>query len=427
MNHRTMLLLSFALAVPAVRAEEKAERKEVARSAGEAGVLLRRAPDSKEWQPVPEKGALQSGDLVLGIDVGAALVSNNGAVRLNFRGDFDRTSPFPILETAVIPNAATDVDLDVTFDRGRIDLVNTREKGPARVRLHVRHKSCEIVLPQPGDRAAIEIYGRWPRGVPFKKDPKPGEGPALAIVGLAVKGEIELKGKEHHLTLKAPPGLALIEGDGLEEFDPKPEYLDKLPAWAVEGAPETERGKLVRALLGRFRKQVLAKGVGEALDAMMQSDNPLERRGAVILMGATDDLPRLAHALLSAKHIDVWDDAVLTMRHWIGRAPGQDQKLYNWLVTERMYKPNQAESLLQLLHSFSDDEVAKPELYEVLINYLASERPGLRGLAYWHLVRLAPAGKKIAYNPLGPKEERDKGVEEWRKLIPPGKLPPEDK
>ena len=48
-------------------------------------------------------------------------------------------------------------------------------------------------------------------------------------------------------------------------------------------------------------------------------------------------------------------------------------------------------------------------------------------LAYWHLVRLAPAGKDIPYNPTGGKDELQKAAKAWRALIPRGKLPPKPK
>ena len=55
----------------------------------------------------------------------------------------------------------------------------------------------------------------------------------------------------------------------------------------------------------------------------------------------------------------------------------------------------------------ADEDLAQPETYQVLINYLGSERVSLRELAYWHLERLVPGGAKIGYEPLAPKEKRD--------------------
>ncbi len=80
--------------------------------------------------------------------------------------------------------------------------------------------------------------------------------------------------------------------------------------------------------------------------------------------------------------------------------------------------------MLTLLHSFGDEDLARPETYEMLLAYLGSDRLAVRGLANWHLYRLVPAGRKIGYNPLAPEEERARAIREWKKLIPSGQLPP---
>jgi hypothetical protein len=80
------------------------------------------------------------------------------------------------------------------------------------------------------------------------------------------------------------------------------------------------------------------------------------------------------------------------------------------------------------LHSFGEAELAQPELYTTLVRYLDNDSLGIRGLAHWHLVRLVPAGKQIEFNPLDPKEQRDKARAQWKKLIDEkiakGELPP---
>ena len=82
---------------------------------------------------------------------------------------------------------------------------------------------------------------------------------------------------------------------------------------------------------------------------------------------------------------------------------------------------------MQLLHSFGEDECARPELYQTLIDYLEHPRLAIRGLSYWHLSRLVPEGAEFSYNPLDPKTKRAAAVAKWRKLIPPGKMPPKSK
>ena len=61
---------------------------------------------------------------------------------------------------------------------------------------------------------------------------------------------------------------------------------------------------------------------------------------------------------------------------------------------------------------------------KVLIEYLAHDQSPIRNLAAWHLVRLVPQGKAIAFKPNGTKADTESAYREWKKLIPPGKLPP---
>jgi len=386
-----------------------------------ASLLRREAPD-KPWQVVKEGEEVFSGDELLG-GISGAVDSKNGAVRLVVVGDVDGRAPLPVLETVFVLHEPKDADLDVTLLRGRIRLINLKKAGAAKVRLRVRDHEGEVTLTEPGATLSVEIYGRWPRGVPYRKDPKAGEEPAMSFTLLAVKGDIELKGPRRQITLKAPPGLAVLEGDTLSDPEPTAAYLKELPAWAPERLSDmasTEVGKRKEASILRWRKLAAEKGPGPATEALLASDDPLDRRFAVLLMGATDDLQHLGDALQQTKHQDVWDAAIIAVRHWIGRGPGQDQKLYKALLA-RMYSPREAEGMLELLHSFGEDDLARPETYQVLISYLGSERMSLRQLAYWHLSRLAPAGKKFGYDPMAPKEQRDAAIKEWRKLELPAK------
>jgi hypothetical protein len=78
---------------------------------------------------------------------------------------------------------------------------------------------------------------------------------------------------------------------------------------------------------------------------------------------------------------------------------------------------------MQLLFGFSPADLRRPETYEVLIDYLGHEKPGIRNLAAWHLVRLVPQGKSIPFKPDGTPAEAAKAQAAWKKLIPAGELP----
>src|SRR5262249_38529324 len=146
------------------------------------------------------------------------------------------------------------------------------------------------------------------------------------------------------------------------------------------------------------------------------------RSVAVCGLAALDDLPRLTEALAGAKQPLVRETAIEAMRNWIGRGPGQDQLLYNFLIKQRQYSPTHAEIVLNLLHTPFDPRAA--ETYEALIAYWGHDKLRGRELAKWHVGGLAPAGRSIPFDAAAPPEEREKAYKEWKKLIPDGKLPP---
>jgi hypothetical protein len=418
--------LAAGPATAADPAKADAKRTEVGKWVADSPTLLRREEAGKPWQIAAANEPLFSGDLLLG-GGGTALTSPDGSISLVMMGDLAELSPYPVRETAVVLHNDPKRDLDLTLDRGRLDVVNNKERGPAHVRVHLRNEPWELTLEEPGASIALETYGRWPRGVSFTRDPGPKDVPTTSLIFLVLKGEVRVRHGIHLHLLKAPPGPAMIEWDNVTGQDAAPHFLDELPPWARQDAAESAIAKKKRALLAHFRELVQGKSLGEALDEMVTSDDAAERKMAVFIMAALDELPRLAKALRETRHLDVWDNGVLALRHWIGRAPGQDQVLYQVLIDTGKYSPRSAEAALQLLHSFGEADLARAETYEVLIDYLESEKLMLRGLAYWHLSRLVPAGREFGYNPLDPKEKRAEAVEKWRKLIPTGQLPPAPK
>jgi hypothetical protein len=402
------------------------KRAAVGKSLTAKATMLRREKSQTPWKIVNKKETLYSGDLLVGMP-DAQLVSRNGAVRLDFLSDLDKNSPYPIHESAVKLHPNSKVDLDLTLDRGRIDLVNVKKKGEAHVHVRVWKDTWELTLEEPGAAIALELYGRWPAGSTFQRKPGPNDVPTANLILLVLKGEahVEHRGFEH--TLKAPPGPAMIEWDSVSGAEDTPEPVKRLPAWADPDGKETRLAKMKKAVLERFRKAMIAKGIDGAVQEFLNSDKVPDRTLALYVMGALDDLPDLGKALREAKHPDVWEYGVLALRHWIGRAPGHDQLLYEGLRKLRHYSEVDAETTVQLLHSFGEGDLCHPETYEMLIDYLGHDKLAVRGLAYWHLSRLVPEGRKFGYNPLDPKKKRDAAVARWRKLIPHCKMPPKQK
>ncbi len=406
---------------------DKDERVEVGTSVGLPGRLYSREGGPKDaWQLVGDKAPVFADDLLIGL-TGDEIESADGAVHLRLLKYFN--SPLPVMEPAVTLHKSADSDLDFTLERGMVEFWNAKPKGSARVRLRARGETWEATLEEPGARVLVEFYSCWPKGARFKKKPGPKDVPLAQMTFLVLQGQMDLEHGGKLLAMSAPPGLAFIEWDSVTGMDDSPQRLEKLPPWVLP--PTDEAGKAFAAkvedVVGRFADEARTKSLDAAEDAFLASDNPLDRRLAVVALVATDQLQRLGKVLKDSDRPDVWDHAVLALRHWIGRAPGQDQRLYQGLIDSKVFTPREAETILELLHDFGDDDLARPVTYEELINLLGSDKRFIRGLAYWHLSRLVPEGKAFGYDPFGPQDARDAAVKKWKELIPAGKLPPPPK
>ncbi len=401
----------------------------IGRSLSPEGIILSRTQLGQPWLNVKQNQELTGGLTLLGLH-GAVLQSKNGAIQVKFLSDVNDISPYPVRETAlVLPTQVSKADLDFTLERGRVDVINTRDKGSATARVTVLGEVWDLTLLQPGNSVALEMFGRWPRGVPFTPNPGPKDVPNVNLIVLVTRGEVQVKHNGVQNLMQAPPGPALLHWDNYYGADAAPTKLDKLPDWANAEAGSTEEGKRRATVLEKVRGLSLIKTPGELLDQLVNSEDPAMRKFAVFAMGALDDLPRLGDTLRTTKYPDVWDNGVLALRHWIGRGPGQDLILYHGLIAEKKFTPVEAETTLSLLHSFSDDERARVETYQMLINFLNHEQLAIRGLAYWHLKRLADPKtvEAIHFDPLAPRDQRDKGVAQWRERLKNGEFPPKSK
>jgi hypothetical protein len=410
--------------------------RQVVGKAARLSALLAREGPGKPWQVIRPGGPVYSEDLIVAVPLGS-LVAQHKGVRLQLLSDLARISPYPVLESAVVLHANPDFDLDFTLDRGRVDVsLPEKEKGPAKVRVRFHKQQWDLTLNEPGTRVALELYGRWPAGMPFHRpsadarDGQPADEPTADLVLLVIRGTADLDTGTNQFALREPPGPAYFHWDSVGGADAHPTKLETVPGWArpgftaTPGVQATTNDLLKFAvLLGKLRQ---GQTIEDVLNEALTNESPTIRKIAVYGLGAVDDLPHLVDALTDAKHADVRNAAVSALRAWIGRGPGQDQKLFEVLVKDKKLTENQATIAMQLLHSFSRIQRRQAGTYATLIDYLSAEPPAIRQLAIWHLVRLAPQGAKFGYDPAAPEKERAKAVEEWKNLIPEGHLPPSE-
>ncbi len=421
-------LLTGAVARAAVEKPVLSHPGDVGKSVGAAGRLFHREGGAANaWTPIGDKAAVASEDLLISLP-GGEIETKDGSMHLELVKLFN--SPLPAMEPAVTLHLAKDADLAFTLERGMVEFWNTKAKGAARVQIRARGETWEVNLEEPGARMLVELYSAWPKGARFKKNPGPADAPLARMTFLVLKGQVDLKHAGTQVAMSQPPGPAVIEWDSATGMDDSPEALKEPPAWVQP--PTDEAGKAFARKADKVvesfaNEAVKSKSLAAAADKFLTSDDALERKLAVVALAASDELMRLGKALRESKQADVWEDAVLAMRHWIGRGPGQDQKLYQAMIAAKTFTPAEADAALQLLHDFGDDDLANPATYAYLINRLGNEQLFVRGLAYWHLSRLVPEGKKFGYDPRASKEQRDAAIEKWKELVPNGKLPPTTK
>lgn len=356
------------------------------------------------------------------------LEPTSGAVKMTLWGNLPELSDSPVLESTVVLHDTKAYDLDFTLITGRVVLENLKD-GPAKIWLRAE-KGVQMVLPEKGDKVALEIYGRWPAGVPFKAKRAEREAPTLLWEVHCLKGKLEIKANKTEWYMTAAPGPAYFHGDSAGGAAAGgPEKRTSAPEWYEPKGKAAEMQKLIDDVVttytGRLKSsdpQEIANGLLElaAKDENKQRARVL-RYIVVHAAAAIDDLDRVVELLGTSKHPEERKAAVIGLRHWIGEKEGRDDKLYEALQSGHLgYTKAEAETILQLLHSPFNPGIA--ETYDTLIAYLAHRKQAVRELAHWHLERLAPVGKDIKFD-AADLDAAKKAAAEWKKLIPTGELP----
>src|SRR5207248_2162491 len=154
------------------------------------------------------------------------ITSKDGAVQLSLWGNMPAFYDSPLLESAVVLQDASGVDLDFVLVRGRVVLTKLQGRKAARVRVHVFDNDYELGLSDPGSEVVVELYGRWPSDVPFARNQR--EVPTQVLLVYAAKGSADLRiGDEQYLM----PAPASFRWDNIVGRETQPRRNVQLPAW----------------------------------------------------------------------------------------------------------------------------------------------------------------------------------------------------
>lgn len=413
-------------------------------------ILLQLQKD-KDWKRLGlNRPDVYSGRPLVSLPGAKSQIQLSSGARLTLWGYLPELWPVPpLLESRAQIHHHKRFDLDMTLIRGRIALLNTRTDRPVRVRLRFENPThpegkaehFDLTVHEKNSEVVIDRWTFFPFTERFYKDPKHANrvGPAAMLAVAVTNGEAYFSYTDSTYRLEAPgkSGPTLVLWDSFKGMS-GPHNLEKLPDTLSSNPPAPPGMDIkVRADMLRARddlsNDMSGKNVDVALAEAVAGTNASKARLAVRSFGALDDLNSLLEALVQEdamdprKFYDVRQAAVQSLQSWISYYRDGEYRLFDML--KKKYRPGEAESIMELLHStyYTPQNMSRPETYEVLIHYLNNDLLPIRELAAWHLYRLVPAGRKIAYVGTMPPQARRAAQKSWHELIPAGKLPPQPK
>jgi hypothetical protein len=421
--HRLLVAcLLFGLAVYRADGDAKKkqtpERKSAAQLRSPIGTLLVREKSSGPWALPALYDAVHANDSLIALPgAKAVLEMQEGDVRGTLVGSLPELSSGPTLETVVTLHGKNDIALD----RGRLVLECRKETGSVDMRIRLGASNLNLVM-QGGSRVALERYSFWRPGVPFVKDKKTDVEPENIVIFMVLKGKVEAAFPGERRVIEEP----VVFQWHLQGQVQGPAALKKLPDWLTPDTKPSAEAAAAHAAVEKVRRAIAEKKEVTSFAGLLKEKDEAVRRAAVFSAGAIDELEPVLAALNDGKSAALREAAVIRLRYLAGR-PKQERRLFTTLTGSKDLLPGEAEIFMGLLRTFGERDLAQPETYDALINYLGSERLALRELAHWHLRQIVPAGKKIAFDAAAGAEQRSKGQAAWRKLIPEGKVPPREK
>jgi hypothetical protein len=407
-------------------ADRKAVGRYVAPEKWPPTVLLQRQSDQYAWGRLRRESQVYTASELMSLPGYRSLLILDSQVSLTLWGNVPEFSNWPpVLESAAMLNApAAGFDLDVTLDRGRVQISNEKADGSARVRVRFFRETWDLALAGKS-QAVLDLWGYYPRDVGFSTDShRPGP---VVMLDLYVQGQVTLDAGGHHFPLSSLSKISWSSTHG--DLGP-PQVLAKPPEWWTDRvAAQKDNPQLSYAMLALLDYSTLLDKQEAIVDAVStsvrESPDPTTRAIGVLFLGALDAVPQLIEALEDRVHPEVRGSSPYALRHWMARNREQDAELYRMLIERRAYPKEKAAILMRLLHDVSEADASKPETYETLIDYLNHENLSIRELAFWHLAHLVPEGANtIPYDATSDPDKRQAAVQEWKKLRAAGKIPP---
>jgi hypothetical protein len=375
-------------------------------------VLLQRAAGRQTWQRLKPQTRIFSNDELVSLPGYRSELRLDSGVSLILWGNLPEFSPIPpVLESAVVLHANPAVDLDFTLDHGRVVLSNHKRIGPARIRLRFADEAWDVTLPDQNTEVAAELVGIC---LPYTKEPGGGE-PELHVALLGLKGQAQIKIRYDQSLLRSP---SMLTWDNVAGAARSPVPLPHPPDWWRNPIPLNTP---MQAPLEGLTNRLVTKNIDVAIAEAKNSPDPQSRVLALRGLGAMGNYASLLDCLADDKHAEVRIVAIGELRHLLGLSAKNGDKLRQAL-RQKNYSDGQSQTILQLLHGIAPQDWPNPTVRAIVVDYLKHDKLAIRQLSHTLLLALQPdEGRKIAYDPAGDSESRERGYEAWKKLVLGGK------
>jgi hypothetical protein len=230
----------------------------------------------------------------------------------------------------------------------------------------------------------------------------------------ALKGQLTVRvGYEQHLM--ASPSH--FDWDNARGTAAQPIALRGVPdIWSNKHLPETGDAKAMKKATDKLNKRLDRIDVALA-EAMNDTTDPQTRVLALLCRGAIDDLSKLVDALADDKNpVALRGVARYELLHLLGLSSKYEGLLARTL-RQKNYSDGQVQTILQLLHGYSPQQWAEPATRTAVVEYLMHDKLVIRQLTHALLIEVMPEGRKIPFDAAGESGQRERGYEEWKRLV----------
>ncbi len=393
-----------------------------------SGVLLQRSADNAEWKRVPANGSIAGGTRLLALPGIVSEVRLGDAV-LELFGTMMDVHQVPMFEssaTAFVPAAG--FTADVRLDRGRIYLRTALPAG-AKVRLRLGDDLFDIALAD--DKAEVLAERTTiPDGVPFARD-RAKQQSAVALGGIVVtqgKAAVQLNLKTD-ATIVAGPKPLMWSWSSLGAAEAATELSEPSPLWArqpIVNGPDRAAAIEMEQAIKRLPRQLgdASKKIDVAIAELALERPRAIRRLAIYCQAALDDMS-IIDAMDDPTNGDSRNAALSAIHNWLGRGPDRAGILFDALIKQKRFSEAEAEAALVMWFGYTEADLKDPRTYANVLDALNSDKLPSRELAIWRLSQLDKEGTNlIRFVSTDPVDTRQRAVQEWKRRIPDGQLPP---